>query len=271
MNRPKAREYDPSIDDYAFEHYVEDLEKYCDGLERALDKACEMLSDVVEDVNGKLWTKRHWKEWSLMIKIDNVDVYGFEAAIRGMRNPKNSWEKSDSSFNCDIVGDLYGNEHMRPELGENDLKLAKTLANAGTDHGKFLRMIGVTCDITAPAYWVAEHDTYKVSTVRNSCSFMHKGTSKPFELCDFSYAPENGGMLLEIVNMLNVLRESYLETRMTTSLSRLDNCCLRAITSGTPGQQTTRCLETSIIQEKHIAYLSGESSADGLNLCLTQS
>lgn len=98
-----------------------------------------------------------------MIKIENVDVYGWEAAIRGMRNPMNSWDKSDSAF----VGRKY-------RIGEKDLELMRKLAKAGADHGKFLRMIVATLDIVAPLYWWKEFDTYKVGTVANSCSTMHK-------------------------------------------------------------------------------------------------
>lgn len=115
-----------------------------------------------------------------MIRIENLATYGWEAAIRGMRNPKNSWERSDSFYLSDekIRGCI---------LGENDLKLAKKLADGGPVHGKFLRMIGVSMDVTAPMYWWAEFDTYKVGTVRNSCSKMHKLLEKPFELDDFSF------------------------------------------------------------------------------------
>ena len=108
-----------------------------------------------------------------MLKIENTDIYGWEAAIRGMRNPKNSWERMDSTY--DPV-----------DLGENDLKLAMQLANAGQVHGKFLRMITVTVDITAPLYWWKEFDTYKVGTVANSCSTMHKIQAKEFTMDDFS-------------------------------------------------------------------------------------
>ena len=94
-----------------------------------------------------------------MIKIENTEVYGFEVAIRGMRNPMNSWDKSDTA--------------AANKVGENDLKLMKQLVSAGSDHSKFMRMITVTCDITAPMYWWKEIDTYKVGTVRNSCSTMH--------------------------------------------------------------------------------------------------
>lgn len=111
-----------------------------------------------------------------MIKIENVNVYGWEPAIRGMRNPMNSWEKSDTIFD----GDKWC-------LGENDLKLMQSLSKAGTDHSKLLRMIVVTMDITAPQFWWAEADTYKVGTVRNSCSKMHRIHSKEFSHNDFSH------------------------------------------------------------------------------------
>lgn len=129
----------------------------------------------------------------MSITIENVDVFGWEAAIRGLRNPKNSWKKSDSSFKIDE----YSGECASDFIGENDLKLMKNLCKAGPDHRKFLRMINVTCDIVAPLYWVAEHDTYKVGTVRNSCSFMHKGVSNPFEIDDFSVDDER---IYEILN-----------------------------------------------------------------------
>lgn len=113
-----------------------------------------------------------------MIEIERTEVYGFEAAVRGMRNPMNSWDKSDS-----------GHDHLTDEffVGTDDLKLMKNLVKAGTDHSKFMRMINVTCDITAPLYWWKEFDTYKVGTVRNSCSTMHKIHAKEFELDDFSH------------------------------------------------------------------------------------
>lgn len=114
-----------------------------------------------------------------MIKIENVDVFGWESAIRGMRNPMNSWDKSDSNFNVYLP--------TKERIGNNDLKLMQSLVKAGSDHSKFMRMINVTLDITAPMYWWAEYDTYKVGTVRNSCSKMHKLLSKPFEMSDFSF------------------------------------------------------------------------------------
>jgi hypothetical protein len=110
-----------------------------------------------------------------MIKIEHTDVVGWEAAIRGMRNPMNSWNKGDS----------YYTDH-RTSVGKNDLDLMKRLAKAGTDHRKFMRMVVVYADITAPLYWWKEYDTYKVGTVANSCSTMHKIHDKEFTLDDFS-------------------------------------------------------------------------------------
>ena len=148
-----------------------------------------------------------------MIKIENVDVYGFEVAIRGMRNPLNSWDKSDSSEN--FITDTY-------DIGENDLKLMKQLVKAGTDHSKFMRMITVTCDITAPRYWWAEFDTYKVGTVRNSCSTMHTIHQKKFTLDDFSHehleaiyeVPCNYlGVLDFVLDELNKAHKLFIETK----------------------------------------------------------
>ena len=110
-----------------------------------------------------------------MIKIENIDVYGFEATIRGARNPMNSWDRMDSCYNN---GEF--------EVGENDYKLLKNLTIAGPEHRKWNRMVTVTMDITAPLYWWKEYDTYKVGTVANSCSTMHKIQAKAFTLNDFS-------------------------------------------------------------------------------------
>lgn len=124
-----------------------------------------------------------------MIKIENVEVFGWEAAIRGMRNPLNSWDKSDSCWLPlnDVAGHpVDDGSKLEIFAGNNDLTLMKKLAAAGTDHRKFMRMINVTCDITAPRYWWTEFDTYKVSTVRNSCSTMHTIAEKEFTLDDFS-------------------------------------------------------------------------------------
>ena len=161
-----------------------------------------------------------------MIKIENVDVVGWESAIRGMRNPMNSWDKSDSEFNVSCR--VCESEHYRNKcdnclysdgnilLGNNDLNLMKSLVKAGTDHRKFMRMIVVYADVTAPLYWWKEADTYKVGTVRNSCSTMHKITEKEFTLEDFSHEHllESGfnNCLLYIIQCLNTWREKYLET-----------------------------------------------------------
>ena len=114
-----------------------------------------------------------------MIKVENIDIYGWEAAVRGMRNPMNSWQKSDSYA---YGGPIYKGY----ELGSNDLDLMKRLAKNGSVHAKYRRMIIVSMDITAPLYWWKEFDTYKVGTVANSCSTMHKITDKEFTLDDFS-------------------------------------------------------------------------------------
>lgn len=123
-----------------------------------------------------------------MIKLENEDVFGFSSAIRGMRNPMNSWEKSDSHWKEREKSDYEFGAFLPTDyvVGENDLKLMRQLSKAGNDHAKFLRMINVTVDITAPLYWWKEFDTYKVGTVANSCSTMHKIQEKIFELSDFS-------------------------------------------------------------------------------------
>lgn len=115
-----------------------------------------------------------------MIKVENIDVWGFEHAIRGMRNPMNSWDKSDSGYG------IEGEDNDVFVIGKNDLDLMRRLYRAGTEHRKYLRQIMVSIDIIAPLYWISEFDTYKVGITRNSCSFMHKGVSKPFEITDFS-------------------------------------------------------------------------------------
>lgn len=130
-----------------------------------------------------------------MLTIENTNVVGFEDAIRGMRNPLNSWEKSDSSFNHEDgeYHDICGNIGPSLEdagtiiLGQNDKDLMKRLASAGKDHAKYRRMIVVYADLIAPLYWWKEYDTYKVGTVTNSCSTMHKIQAKEFTLEDFSH------------------------------------------------------------------------------------
>lgn len=132
-----------------------------------------------------------------MIKVENIDVWGFEHAIRGMRNPMNSWEKSDSK--------------PGEGIGENDLKLMRSLYKAGSDHRKFMRQIMVSIDITAPLYWWKEFDTYKVGTVVNSCSTMHKLMTKGFGVSDFSMERVGDvGLISSILSVLNSLRDTYI-------------------------------------------------------------
>lgn len=151
-----------------------------------------------------------------MIKIENTEVYGFSAAIRGMRNPMNSWSRSDS--NCKTIIRDNG-KYVEDFIGENDLKLMRQLAKSGPVHAKYRRMITVTCDITAPMFWWAEFDTYKVGTVRNSCSKMHKIHSKELLNEDFSCegCREIGSWatlcFVTVQNTCNKLREKYNETK----------------------------------------------------------
>jgi hypothetical protein len=188
-----------------------------------------------------------------MLKIENTEVIGWEAAIRGMRNPKNSWEKSDSGWDAHIpplelrnqVDWAQWGKHYETvqysddytyDVGPDDRDLMKRLRNAGTDHRKFMRMIAVYLDITAPLYWWKEFDTYKVGTVANSCSTMHKIAAKEFTLDDFSHehllsmANNDAGDALFLndanniridgddllgltVNVLNYYRGRYIKTK----------------------------------------------------------
>ena len=138
-----------------------------------------------------------------MIQIDKVEVFGWEAAIRGMRNSFNSWDKSDSRYNADSG---------KYEVGPADIELMDRLSRSGPSHAKFLRYINVTLDITAPRYWWAEMDTYKVGTVRNSCSTMHKVQSKEFERADFSCEhldEESLAALDTLISVMNRARDRF--------------------------------------------------------------
>lgn len=156
-----------------------------------------------------------------MLKIENTEVLGWDTAIRGMRNPLNSWEKSDSQF---VRDSDYGCFGVCPcaelvdcdccHVGPNDLKLMNTLRNAGTDHRKFMRMITVYLDITAPLYWWKEFDTYKVGTVANSCSTMHKIAAKEFTLEDFSHEHlgyQSIRVLKDTIKVMNDFREEFIK------------------------------------------------------------
>lgn len=141
-----------------------------------------------------------------MLKTERIEVMNLHNAMRGARNPLNSWARSDSSFN----------ENGEYILGENDLSLAVRLRKAGSDHRKFLRQIFVTVDVTAPLYWWKEYDTYKVGTVANSTSTMHKITSAPFDMSQFSVDKMDDETLVHIqavIDYLEVLRTRYLETK----------------------------------------------------------
>ena len=165
-----------------------------------------------------------------MIKFENTDVYGFEAAIRGMRNPMNSWDKSDSVHYSGItdpcdgcplqIGDcsteVYIYNGLCLKVGDADIALMRKLAHAGDDHGKFARFINVTVDIVAPLYWWLEFDTYKIGTVANSCSKMHKIHDKEFSVDDFSHEHLDKypiELLSETIRVLNVARREFLETK----------------------------------------------------------
>lgn len=147
-----------------------------------------------------------------MLRIENVETFGWEPALRGMRNPKNSWEKSDTIYPHD--GDFEF------QIGPNDMRLATTLADAGQVHGKFLRMIVVTMDITAPLYWWKEYDTYKVGTVANSCSTMHKIHAKEFTLDDFSHEHLITERWSEADNFIHTLPQDIL----FRTIAMLNNC-----------------------------------------------
>ena len=149
-----------------------------------------------------------------MIKIENIMQAGFKPAIRGMRNSWNSWDKSDS-----LVGQIDWGDHNNGEaiyeygIGPNDLELMKKLVKAGAEHRKFMRMIIVWCDITAPLYWWKQMDTYKIGTTANSCSTMHTIHDKPFEADDFSFEHVRSRDANEIVSRLNKIRMEFMKTK----------------------------------------------------------
>ena len=166
-----------------------------------------------------------------MIKFENAEVIGFEAAIRGMRNPMNSWEKGDSGWDAHVpplelrnqvdwerwaehYKTVEYNDEYTYDVGPNDQDLMTRLRNAGTDHRKFMRMITVYVDITAPLYWWKEFDTYKVGTVANSCSTMHKIADKEFTLDDFSHEHlgfQSTRVLKDVIKIMNDFREEFLK------------------------------------------------------------
>ena len=173
----------------------------------------------------------------MSIKIENIQTMGWEGALRGMRNPLNSWDKADSAYASDIERNdtniaAYGTKLNRYDfvIGQNDLALCLKLIKAGSEHRKFLRMIHVQMDVIAPLYWWKEADTYKVGTTTNSCSTMHKIAAKEFTLDDFShehliddqcdFENENGQVFsykdflyYDVLDVLNTARRQYLETK----------------------------------------------------------
>lgn len=214
-----------------------------------------------------------------MIKFENVKVMGWEAAIRGMRNPMNSWDKSDSKQ----IGDLLKSEEISPgitrtywepcipytSIGENDFALMKKLVNAGTDHRKFMRMITVYLDITAPLYWWKEFDTYKVGTVANSCSTMHKIAEKEFTIDDFSHehlvsgwvGKDANGIVIAIpgpyeklqstIELLNSIREIYLYVKNTPK-EKIDWSCTPSLSAKDIWWQMIQLLPSSYNQRRTV-------------------
>ena len=155
-----------------------------------------------------------------MIKLERTSVMNLENAIRGMRNPMNSWDKSDSYSTHIENPETENTAPFEFFIGENDLALAGNLAGAGSDHRKYLRQIFVSVDVTAPLYWWKEYDTYKVGTVSNSCSTMHKIHAKPFVAEDFSFERCVDELPVSrcidmLLNTLNLMRDKYLETKNT--------------------------------------------------------
>ena len=148
-----------------------------------------------------------------MLKVTNTEVFGWMAAIRGMRNPRESWDKSDSGWRGEFV---YATGMPIVDVGPNDLTLMKKLIAAGNDHSKFMRMIHVQCDWEAPLYWLKEADTYKVGTVRNSCSTMHTITEHEFTFKDFAceHLERRSSLTLSrVIDNLNYYRDYYLSVK----------------------------------------------------------
>lgn len=221
-----------------------------------------------------------------MIKFENTEVMGWEAAIRGMRNPMNSWEKSDSEFKGVAETDVLDNGKVKKQqvyydalsIGNNDLDLMTRLRNAGTDHRKYMRMIAVYVDITAPLYWWKEFDTYKVGTVANSCSTMHKIHDKEFTLEDFSHehlvsgwvGKDKNGVVINIpgpyeklqstIELLNSIREIYLYVKNTPK-EKIDWSCTPSLSEKDIWWQMIQLLPSSYNQ-KHTVMLNYEVLAN---------
>ena len=215
----------------------------------------------------------------MSIKIENTEVMGWEAAIRSMRNPMNSWDRSDTVMKSTILKaeemasgvTVYNQEYCAPYpvIGPNDLKLAMQLRSAGPEHAKFLRMIVVTCDITGPLYWWKEFDTYKVGTVANSCSTMHKIAAKEFTLEDFSHehlvsgwvGKDKNGVVIDIpgpyeklqstIELLNSIRETYLYVKNTPK-EKIDWSCTPSLSAKDIWWQMIQLLPSSYNQKRTV-------------------
>lgn len=203
-----------------------------------------------------------------MIKFENVEVMGWEAAIRGMRNPMNSWDKSDSHGDgCRRTPLCYKSKDYT--VGPNDLDLMTRLRKAGTDHRKFMRMITVYLDITAPLYWWKEFDTYKIGTVANSCSTMHKIAEKEFTIDDFSHehlvsgwvGKDANGIVIAIsgpyeklqstIELLNSIREIYLYVKNTPK-EKIDWSCTPSLSAKDIWWQMIQLLPSSYNQRRTV-------------------
>ena len=174
----------------------------------------------------------------MSIKIEKTDVYGFETAIRGMRSPMNSWDKSDSGHKLAFTPS--GDKIYPFTIGTNDLDLMMRLAAGGSVHAKYRRMITVSCDITAPLYWWKEFDTYKVGTVANSCSTMHKIHAKEFDLDDFS-----------VEHLFPEVRDAF-ENTIISALNTARNCFVRKPTRKDYWWQMIQLLPTSYNQKRTV-------------------
>ena len=201
-----------------------------------------------------------------MITIENTEAFGWEAAIRGLRNPKNSWGKSDSRW------EDKSNDEVKWIIGENDYDLMMRLAKAGPEHAKYRRMIVVYADVTAPRYWWTEYDTYKVGTVANSCSTMHKIADKKFTPEDFSTEHLVGKSFAALKNTLDVMnleREHYLATKDKDCWWQMIQLLPQSYNQKRTIMLNYEGLQTSTNSAKATNWTSGVIFASGLSSCLT--
>ena len=198
-----------------------------------------------------------------MLTIERTSVMNFENAIRGARNPMNSWARSDSGY--DGTGNFV--------FGPNDLDLARRLCASGSDHRKFIRQIFVSVDITAPLYWWKEYDTYKVGTVANSTSTMHRIHSKPFELADFStdhMTPATLEQMERLIAYLESVRQTFNATKDKSAWYDLIQLCPPVTTRCAPVRSATKILSPCIMRAGITNWRSGIPSAAGSRPCPTR-